>query len=154
MEAIERYSGIFQGDEIRARRRFTDFAPGDAISPNDVLLYSAAQARGVPAPASGAGEAPAMAPFDRSAEIEWSPVWSLRDQRFKCRPACVRTTGARPLPGARRSNGCAAGNTLEEAIVRASSSWWNATPMRSGGTIDRSGRRWTSVNSTIPISVI
>ena len=48
MEAIERYSGIFQGDEIRARRRFTDFAPGDAISPNDVLLYSDAQARGVP----------------------------------------------------------------------------------------------------------
>jgi ribosomal protein S12 methylthiotransferase accessory factor len=31
MEAIERYSGIFQGDEIRRRRRFTDFAPGDAI---------------------------------------------------------------------------------------------------------------------------
>ena len=26
MEAIERYSGIFQGDEIRAKRRFTDFA--------------------------------------------------------------------------------------------------------------------------------
>ena len=43
MEAIERYSGIFQGDEIRVRRRFTDFAPGDAILPNDVLLYSEAQ---------------------------------------------------------------------------------------------------------------
>src|SRR5262249_35413090 len=26
MEAIERYSGIFQGDEIRVTRRFTDFA--------------------------------------------------------------------------------------------------------------------------------
>src|SRR6185437_9991186 len=50
MEAIERYSGIFQGDEIRAKRRFADFAPGDAISPNDVLLYSAAQARGLPPP--------------------------------------------------------------------------------------------------------
>ncbi len=38
MEAIERYSGIFQGDEIRMTRRFTDFAPGDAMLPNDVQL--------------------------------------------------------------------------------------------------------------------
>src|SRR5262249_59803690 len=30
MEAIERYSGIFQGDEIRLTRRFTRFPPGDA----------------------------------------------------------------------------------------------------------------------------
>ena len=40
MEAIERYSGIFQGDEIRTARRFTDFAPGDALHPNDVQLFS------------------------------------------------------------------------------------------------------------------
>jgi hypothetical protein len=32
---IERYSGIFQGDEIRVTRRFTDFPPADAIHPND-----------------------------------------------------------------------------------------------------------------------
>ena len=46
MEAIERYSGIFQGDEIRMKRRFTDFAPGDAILANDILLFSEAQYRG------------------------------------------------------------------------------------------------------------
>ncbi len=45
MEAIERYSGIFQGDEIRLTRRFSDFAPGEAIAPNDVLLFSDAQSR-------------------------------------------------------------------------------------------------------------
>src|SRR5262245_53316435 len=45
MEAIERYSGIFQGDEIRMTRRFTDFAAGEAIHPNDVLLFSDAQYR-------------------------------------------------------------------------------------------------------------
>src|SRR5205823_10855577 len=50
MEAIERYSGIFQGDEIRAAKRFTDFAPGDAILPNDVLLFSDAQSQGEPNP--------------------------------------------------------------------------------------------------------
>ena len=43
MEAIERYSGIYQGDEIRVRRRFTDFAPGEAIHPNEVMLFSDAQ---------------------------------------------------------------------------------------------------------------
>jgi ribosomal protein S12 methylthiotransferase accessory factor len=43
MEAIERYSGIFQGDEIRMTRRFADFAPGDAIRANDILLFSDAQ---------------------------------------------------------------------------------------------------------------
>src|SRR4029450_9734224 len=43
MEAIERYSGIFQGDEIRTARRFTDFAPGDALHPNDIQLFSETQ---------------------------------------------------------------------------------------------------------------
>ena len=45
MEAIERYSGIFQGDEIRIKKRFTDFPAGDAIAPNDILLFSDAQYR-------------------------------------------------------------------------------------------------------------
>ncbi len=40
MEAIERYSGIFQGDEIRVKRRFTDFAPGDAMLANDIQLLA------------------------------------------------------------------------------------------------------------------
>src|SRR5258708_23291963 len=43
MEAIERYSGIFQGDEIRSTRRFADFPQGDAILPNDVQHFSEAQ---------------------------------------------------------------------------------------------------------------
>ena len=45
MEAIERYSGIFQGDEIRAKRRFADFPSGEAIPPNNVLQFSDAQLR-------------------------------------------------------------------------------------------------------------
>src|SRR5262249_23137303 len=43
MEAIERYSGIFQGDEIRVTKRFTDFAAGEAILSNDVQHFSEAQ---------------------------------------------------------------------------------------------------------------
>jgi oxazoline/thiazoline synthase len=120
MEAIERYSGIFQGDEIRAKRRFTDFPSGEAIPPNDVLLFSDAQLRQGSAGTPGSGEQDAIpALFDRSAKIEWSPVWSLRDARFKYLPTSLLYffyTGADGF--AADSNGCAAGNTLEEAMVQ------------------------------------
>jgi len=33
MEALERYTGVYQGDEIRVLRRFSDFPPGDACFP-------------------------------------------------------------------------------------------------------------------------
>src|SRR6185437_6211351 len=120
MEAIERYSGIFQGDEIRVTRRFTDFTAGDAIFPNDVLLFSDAQYDGAPAPMADPHEAASTpARFDPSARIEWSPVWSLRDQRFKYLPTSLLYFFYRG-PGQINTdtNGCAAGNTLEEAIVQ------------------------------------
>ncbi len=119
MEAIERYSGIFQGDEIRVTRRFTDFAPGEAIRPNDVLLFSDAQSR-PDAMADNSNESQvAPAPFDPSARIEWSPVWSLRDGRFKYIPtSLLYFFYSGPAAFQADSNGCAAGNTLEEAIVQ------------------------------------
>jgi len=119
MEAIERYSGIFQGDEIRTTRRFTDFAPGEAILPNDILLYSDAQYRRHDAPAEQEHAQAVPAPFDPSAKIEWSPVWSLRDKRFKYIPTTLLYFFYRgPEAFLADSNGCAAGNTLEEAIVQ------------------------------------
>jgi oxazoline/thiazoline synthase len=120
MEAIERYSGIFQGDEIRVTRRFTDFPSGDAILPNDVLLFSDAQYRQDQALTTDPDEEHSTPdPFDRSAEIEWSPVWSLRDERFKYLPTSLLYFAYRgPGQISADSNGCAAGNTLEEAIVQ------------------------------------
>ena len=119
MEAIERYSGIFQGDEIRAARRFTEFPSGEAIIPNKVLLFSDAQYRRPHTPMPDSDDMQTPAPFDRSSEIEWSPVWSLRDKRFKYLPTTLlyffyRGAAAQLAD----SNGCAAGNTLEEAIVQ------------------------------------
>jgi len=116
MEAIERYSGIFQGDEIRVTRRFTDFRPGDAIPPNATQLFSDAQyRREQPLPDEG----PPPAPFDPSAEIEWTPVWSLRDRRFKYLATTVLYFFYNgPGAYAADSNGCAAGNSVEEAIVQ------------------------------------
>ena len=122
MEAIERYAGVFQGDEIRVRRRFADFPPGDAILPNDVLLFSDAQYRRDRSKTSDAGDGtPMPAPFDPAADIEWSPVWSLRDQRFKYLPTTLLYFFYQGPDGYHvhaDSNGCAAGNTVEEAIVQ------------------------------------
>jgi ribosomal protein S12 methylthiotransferase accessory factor len=120
MEAIERYCGIFQGNEIRKKGRFTDFARGEAIHPNDVLLFSDAQYQGNQASGSDShAMPPTPARFDPASKLEWSPVWSLRDERFKYLPTSLLYFFYKG-PGAINtdSNGCAAGNTLEEAIVQ------------------------------------
>ncbi len=137
MEAIERYSGIFQGDEIRMKRRFTDFAPGEAMLANDVQLFSEAQfaARHQPA---GDDSHPVPEPIDPNAKIEWSPAWSLRDQRFRYFPTGLMYFFYRDAHT--DSNGCAAGNTLQEAIVQgflelverdAYAIWWYNRSQRS-----------------------
>jgi thiazole/oxazole-forming peptide maturase SagD family component len=61
----------------------------------------------------------APAPLDPSAKIEWSPVWSLRDGRFKYLPTGLLYFFYGGPDGFQAdSNGCAAGNTREEAIVQ------------------------------------
>ncbi len=118
MEAIERYSGIFQGDEIRVTRRFTDFPLGQAVLPNDVLLFSDAQyGRRQTATTDAHDSHMIPPPFDLSAKIEWSPVWSLRDECFKYLPAGLLYFFY-GVGHQADSNGCAAGNTLGEAIVQ------------------------------------
>src|SRR5262249_57446056 len=112
--------GMCEGEEIRATRRFMDLPPGDAILPNDVLLFSEAPYRGEQASMTDPHEAASTPiPFDRSAKIEWSPVWSLSDQRFKYLPTSLLYFFYRGAGQINTdSNGCAAGNTLEEAIVQ------------------------------------
>jgi oxazoline/thiazoline synthase len=137
MEAIERYSGIFQGDEIRMKRRFTDFAPGDAILANDVQLFSEAQFEARHEPGQDDSH-PISDPIDPAARIEWSPAWSLRDKRFRYLPTGLMYFFYRDFHT--DSNGCAAGNTLQEAIVQgflelverdAYAIWWYNRSQRS-----------------------
>lgn len=118
MESIERYSGIFQGDEIRTTRRFVDFAPGDALLPNDVQLFSETQfkTRFLQQPDD---PHPVPEPFDPSTRTEWSPVSSLRDKRFKYLPTGLLYFFYGGFHT--DSNGCAAGNTATKPSFRASS---------------------------------
>jgi ribosomal protein S12 methylthiotransferase accessory factor len=115
MEAIERYSGIFQGDEIRVTRRFTDFPQGDAILSNDVQHFSEAQFASRHNHDSEDSHQ-VSEPIDPSDKLEWSPVWSLRDQRFRYLPTGLLYFFYQDFHT--DSNGCAAGNTREEAIVQ------------------------------------
>ncbi len=120
MEAIERYSGVFQGDEIRVTRRFADFPSGDAILPNDVLLFSDAQYRG---PRSRRPIRPKRSRC-RPPSIHRPRQNGRRSGRCAtnasniCRPASCTFSTRGPGQINADSNGCAAGNTLAEAIVQ------------------------------------
>ncbi len=119
MEAIERYCGILQGDEIRTTRRFADFPLGEAIRPEEIIHYSDAQYDESATGCCSGDGAPRR--FDPSAETEWSPVWSLRDDCFRYAPTGLlyffhESASENRLSA--DSNGCAAGNTIEEAILQ------------------------------------
>jgi oxazoline/thiazoline synthase len=85
-----------------------------------VMLFSEAQYRQSELPPGERNPATAApSPFDSTAEIEWTPVWSLRDERFKYFPTSLIYffhKGPGDNQATADSNGCAAGNTLEEAI--------------------------------------
>jgi oxazoline/thiazoline synthase len=148
MKAAERYSGIFHGDEIRTIRRLADFPTGDAILPNDVLLFSETQLKRDDASHAGAR---GLRQFDPSAEIAWTPVWSLRDERFKHIPTGLLYYFHDAGGGATftaDANGCAAGNTIEEAILQgflelverdACAIWWYNRLQRAEIDLDRLG---------------
>ena len=120
-EAVECVSGAFAGDEIRSRQRFTDMA-GEAIHPNTVQLISDRQID--QAGRWDPGTAPdARIPerFDPKAEIDWTPVWSLTAGRHRYLPTALLYYNVPKEDGGAfcqaTSNGCAAGNTLEEAVL-------------------------------------
>ncbi len=158
-EAVERYSGAFQGDEIRCRKRYADFAiaGGDeAIHPNDVQLFSDRQldnadqinARGHPY-----NIVPAR--LDAEAQLDWSPVWSLTKERHRWLPTSlvygIPAEQRSPVDLISDSNGCAAGNTLEEAILQgflelverdAFAIWWYNRLSRPGVDLEGFSDDW------------
>ncbi len=123
-EAIERYSGACCGDEIRIRKRFIDFAAEDgAIHPNDAQLFSEDQldnAESINAKGHPYNIVPPR--LEPGAEIDWTPVWSFTQRRHRYLPTSMLYSMSAEQRGDAEliadSNGCAAGNTLEEAILQ------------------------------------
>jgi ribosomal protein S12 methylthiotransferase accessory factor len=121
-EGLERYSGVFRGDEPRRLARQANLG-GAAVPLNDCLLFSECQYREREARNADTGRFSFIpVPFDPEAEVEWSPVWSLTRGEVRYLPT-VFCYYDYPQPEERTyciacSNGCAAGNTLEEAILQ------------------------------------
>ena len=123
-EAVERYSGARHGDEIRIRKRFVEFAgTEEAIHPNEVQLFSESQLDDA-ASINAKGHPYNIVPprLEPDAEIDWTPVWSLTRQRHRYLPTSLLYSMSAeergPADLIADSNGCAAGNTLEEAILQ------------------------------------
>ncbi|MDE0363497.1 MAG: TOMM precursor leader peptide-binding protein, partial [Rhodospirillaceae bacterium] len=90
-EAVERYSGALHGDEIRTRKRFADFAGEDeALHPNDAQLFSDRQLDNAKS-INEMGHPYNIIPprLDPDAEIDWTPVWSLTQQRHRYLPTSM-----------------------------------------------------------------
>ncbi|GAA6617477.1 TOMM precursor leader peptide-binding protein [Scytonema sp. NUACC26] len=121
-EAIERYSGVFQGDEARHKASYQKLS-NKAIHPNACMLFSPEQYKNRQEwNASCLNFSQRVPePFDEEREIEWTPVWSLTYEEFKYLPTayCYYSYPKHLNPDCYAdSNGCAAGNTLEEAILQ------------------------------------
>ncbi|WP_326984311.1 TOMM precursor leader peptide-binding protein [Chryseobacterium sp. MYb264] len=122
-EAIERYSGVYRGDEPR---RLTSFKAlgAMAIHPNDCMLFSQKQVADMKLwndRESFFNIVPL--PLDENAFIEWCPLWSVTRNEVVYLPAayCYYShpdNGGEHFFCAPDSNGCAAGNTLEEAVLQ------------------------------------
>ncbi|MBZ8181372.1 TOMM precursor leader peptide-binding protein [Oscillatoria salina] len=121
-EAIERYSGIYTGQEMRVKATYSQLRD-DAIAPDKFLLYSEQQYQKrqewnqINHPIQWIPE-----PFNPEQEIEWTPVWSLTAEKFKYLPTAYCYYGYF-LPKEQcfcwaDTNGNAAGNCLEEAILQ------------------------------------
>lgn len=136
-EAIERYSWAYQGDEPRRLASLEELG-GEAIHPNDCMLFSDAQyaARSAGDPGTSRWHQ-VPPPFDPRARIEWTPMWSLTGHRRRYLPT-MQVYGGYPAPRETAycvadPSGSAAGSSLEAAVLQgvlelverdALASWW------------------------------
>jgi bacteriocin biosynthesis cyclodehydratase domain-containing protein len=122
-EAMERYSGVYQGDESRRRAGLRELG-ADAVHPNACSLYSDTQYRTRRELGATSSYSFVNDPLDEDAEIEWTPVWSLTERRHKYLPTGYlyyyyndpHPTG--PLYAWADSNGNAAGSSPEDAVLQ------------------------------------
>ena len=117
-EAVERYSLQFHGDESRITASFLQLA-GKAPDPRLLMQFSEEQYRRRKwwnARHSGFHNVPE--PFQDHVPVEWVKAWSLTRNRLCYIPAAYCYLGYSESFCRANTNGCAAGNTLEEAILR------------------------------------
>jgi oxazoline/thiazoline synthase len=157
-EAIERYCGTWRPDRQERRASFEQHRPGRAVALRDLLLFSPRQY------ANRRQLNPGLSHFHRIPEpladdtvISWTDGWSLSNDRPVALPAAYCWYGHPSLASARvcgaDSNGCAAGDSLEDAVLRgfcelaerdSVALWWYHRSLRPGVDLHASGDSWVS----------
>jgi bacteriocin biosynthesis cyclodehydratase domain-containing protein len=120
-EALERQGATFQGDEPRVAAKIADLGD-EAVHPDRLQEFSDAQraSRSGGSRANDARQA-IPPPFDEHAVVDWTPAWSLTNERRRWLPLtyCYLLV---PPPKVVfcpfNPNGHAAGNCLEEAVLQ------------------------------------
>jgi oxazoline/thiazoline synthase len=153
-EAIERYCGVWRGDETVTRAAYEQLGPECAVHPDELLMFSPAQYAARDEwnldPAHRLHRVPER--FDLTRPVDWSTAWSLTHDRERKVPAAYAWFGhpdlAEHLLCYSDSNGNASGNTLEEAILQgfceiverdAVALWWYNRIPRPGFDFDSLG---------------
>lgn len=134
-EAIERYSFLYTGEE-RIRDTYNKLKPF-AIDPEALQHFSARQYASRDKFNTLKSPQKIPLPFDPDKELSWMPVWSLTTNSLRYVPLqhCFSLTPTVPDENmcTFSSNGSAAGNCLEEAILQgllevverdATAIWW------------------------------
>jgi bacteriocin biosynthesis cyclodehydratase domain-containing protein len=122
-EALERYSAVYQGYEPSRKATYAQLG-ADAIHPHACMGFSEYQYDNRETLNAQVHKAYYLVPerFDENLQISWSPMWSLVDECFRYVPMAYtyfwfpRETDSTFCYA--HSNGLAAGNSLEEAILQ------------------------------------
>lgn len=137
-EALERFSGVWQGDEATVVGSMEELGP-QAVHFNALQTFSSFQFEhrhtlnaAIPDRRRWIPE-----PFDVTAPIHWTPGWSLTLDERRYLPLAYTYAETPPASGTRfgthNPNGAAAGNSLAEAILQgalelverdATAIWW------------------------------
>jgi len=135
-EAVERYSSQYEGYETSIRASYRELG-SRAVHPYELMGFSERQYREREAWREKGETAYVPDPYDEARPIDWTAAWSLTAGQWRLIPAAFayysypREGGGDICRGC--SNGVAAGNCLEEAVMQgfyelverdATAMWW------------------------------
>ncbi|SDL52930.1 ribosomal protein S12 methylthiotransferase accessory factor [Maridesulfovibrio ferrireducens] len=120
-EALERYCSQYFGYEPCLKATYTSIAD-DALHPLELNQFTDSQYENREEWAKRAHTGSVPKRFDENTSVDWTPTWSLTNKRWKYVPSAFmyyqypKENGGRFIYG--DSNGVAAGNCVEEAIIQ------------------------------------
>ncbi|MFI7693535.1 TOMM precursor leader peptide-binding protein [Nonomuraea sp. NPDC049655] len=123
-EAIERYSGVWRGEEPVTEAAYADLDPAVAVHPESLLHFSDAQYAGREEWNKDPAHRLHLVPerFRTDLPVDWSPAWSLTEERERLVPSGYAWYGHPDLERhfycVGDSNGNASGNSIEEAVLQ------------------------------------